>query len=445
MNFLSQVSIKTRLTINAVVIAVALSILFILMVSNSTTMNELADTSVDVERLNAQVLMLRRNEKDFLSRKDLKYVDKFSANSQKLQDNIAKIQLASKEIGFSDKELKVFRTQTQSYSNKFAELAKFQQLIGLHPKDGLYGELRAAVHDVEELLKQNESYRLLADMLQLRRAEKDFMLRRDTKYLDKFANGMNTFQTHLDSEGLDSSARQRIKSLLSVYKTKFEALVAAEVKIGLDANSGLLGELRNTIHQTETSLDKLSETLNNELKASIEQAMVTAIGVFVIAISSVMAVVFLTSRSILNPILAVRNAIAHIRSKNDLTWLVRSKGNDELVELANDVNSLVSDFKQLIFNVNAALETLDQAAEEMAENAKETLSGMEKQFQESDMVATSGAEMQATVSDINQNTQTATATANKTGELAENGSHEVSLTSENIHELIGRASCRERV
>ncbi|MDC2889454.1 methyl-accepting chemotaxis protein [Psychrosphaera algicola] len=78
---------------------------------------------------------------------------------------------------------------------------------------------------------------------------------------------------------------------------------------------------------------------------------------------------------------------------------------------------------------------MDNATVELAENAQDTLDGMEKQFQESDMVATSGAEMQATVSDIHQNTQLATATANKTGELADSGSNEVEQTSKNINEL----------
>jgi len=435
MNFLSNLTIKSRLTFNAVVIALALSLLFILLVSNANNMSDLAHTLANVEKLSGQSLMLRRNEKDFLARKDMKYLDKFKKNSGVLQNNVTNIKQASEELGIEAREVDAFINIAKSYMDKFTELVEFQKVIGLHPKDGLYGELRSAVHDVEELLKQNQSYRLLADMLQLRRAEKDFMLRRDTKYLGKFDNNMATFQQHLSEENLSSGLKQQIQSSLNVYQSKFKALVDAEVKIGLDEKSGLLGDLRNTIHQTEKSLNTLIAKLQQELDMAIQQALIHAITVFIIAMSAVMAVVFFTSKSIINPILAVRNAISHIRSKNDLTWLVRSKGNDELVELANDVNSLVADFKSLIFNVNAALETLDHASEELALNAKETLDGMEKQFQESDMVATSGAEMQATVSDINQNTQIATKTANKTGELAQNGSNEVALTATNIDEL----------
>ena len=436
MKVLANLTIRSRLTVNAVVIAIALIALFLLMVSNSSRMSDLAHTLANVEKLSAQVLTLRKNEKDFLARKDMKYVDRFAGNAKKLSDNVMNLREKTEDLGIDAPELATFGSIANSYVKKFEELAEFQQVIGLNAKDGYYGELRAAVHSVEELLKQNNSYVLLSDMLQLRRAEKDFMLRRDTKYLGKFSDNMAAFRQHLASEaGLSASLKQQIESSLSVYQTKFNGLVDAEVTIGLDAESGLLGELRETIHKTETSLKALTAQLESELAAAIKRSTISAITVFVIAMVAVMAVVYFTAKSIINPILAVRNAISHIRTHNDLTWLVRSKGKDELVDLANDVNSLVSDFKNLIFNVNSALETLDNATEEMAANAQDTLDGMEKQFQESDMVATSGAEMQATVSDINQNTQLATATANKTGELASSGSQEVKLTSDNINNL----------
>lgn len=436
MKILANLTIRSRLTVNAVVIAVALVALFLLMVSSSSRMSELAHTMADVEKLSAQVLTLRRNEKDFLARKDLKYVDRFAGNVQKLNANVSNLKSSTQDLGIDAPELATFSRVANEYADKFKQLSEFQQVIGLNPKDGYYGELRAAVHSVEELLKQNNSYKLLADMLQLRRAEKDFMLRRDSKYLGKFADNMSAFRQDLATEaGLSASLKQQIESSLGIYQDKFEGLVKAEEEIGLNAESGLLGELRGTIHKTEKSLDALTKQLEAELAGAIKSSTISAITVFIIAMTAVMAVVYFTGKSIINPILAVRNAISHIRTNNDLTWLVRSKGKDELVELADDVNSLVSDFKNLIFNVNAALNTLDNATEEMASNAQETLDGMEKQFQESDMVATSGAEMQATVSDINQNTQLATTTANKTGELASSGSEEVSLTSQNINDL----------
>lgn len=435
MSLLSNFTIKARLQINAVVIAIALTVLFILMVSNANKMSDLGQTLANVERLKSQVLMLRRHEKDFLARKDIKYLGRFNDSAKELQANVSDLNQSLDALGIGASQLQQFATISRSYESKFAQLAAFQQTIGLHPKDGLYGDLREAVHQVEELLAQNDSQRLLADMLQLRRAEKDFMLRRDTKYLEKFDSNMAKFNQDLSDEALDSNLKSQISDKLAIYRTKFEGLVKAETEIGLDTESGLLGELRSTIHQTETTLKAMTKTLQLELDSAISAATISAVVVFVIAIGAVMVVVYFTSLSIINPILAVRNAIAHIRTKNDLTWLVRSKGKDELSQLAKDVNSLVSDFKGLIFNVKKALSTLDNATEELAVNSKETLEGMERQFEESDMVATSGAEMQATVSDINANTQLATKTANQTGDLAVDGAEEVKLTADNISKL----------
>jgi methyl-accepting chemotaxis protein len=261
------------------------------------------------------------------------------------------------------------------------------------------------------------------------------MLRRDEKYLAKFNNLITDFQSHLQTEMGGTTTASAISTKLDQYKQRFQALVAAEVKMGLDANSGLLGELRDTIHQTESDLESLVKLLDETIHSEIEIANTLAIIVFIAAMAVVMVVVYYTSQSILKPIIASRNAISYIRKNNDLTWLVRSKGKDEMVQLADDVNSLVADFKRLISNVKDALNTLDNATEEMSHNAQDTLEGMERQFQESDMVATSGAEMQATVADISQNTQIATQTAEKTGELAQSGSQEVALTASNINEL----------
>ncbi|GHB73656.1 methyl-accepting chemotaxis protein [Psychrosphaera saromensis] len=435
MKLLTNLTIKTRLFANAIVVATALSILFVIMLSNADTLSKLGLSLAKVEKLEAQVLVLRKHEKDFLARKDLKYVGKFQDTVTELQNNILNVRRVAADFGFEIAEINDFEQAIKNYSIQFNQVSELQSKIGMNPKDGFYGELRSAVHNVEEDLEQSNSYQLLSLMLQLRRAEKDFMLRRDLKYIDKFNTGVQAFNEQLLDEPLDPSNANSIQNNLGIYKSKFEQFVNAEVQIGLNEKSGALGQLRATIHQTESSLDAIITNFNVALEQEVDSTITKAIIVFVTAVIFTLFIVYTTSRSILMPILAVRNAISHIRTNNDLTWLVKTKGKDELVELGTDVNSLVADFKNLIVNVNSALNTLDNATEELASNTQNTLEGMEQQFTESDMVATSGAEMQATVADISQNTQLATTTAQKTGEMAQAGSKEVGLTVESIGEL----------
>lgn len=435
MKMLTSLTIKARLQVNALVIAVALLTVFVLTLTNLSKMTALGSALAKVEGLTASVLTLRQNEKDFTGRKQLQYTEAFDKNAAALLVDIDELTQLTQSLGIEGQEISTFSSVLKKYIAQFDEVAAFQKNIGLNPKDGLYGELRVAVHDVEVLLGENESFKLLVDMLQLRRSEKDFMLRRDKKYLESFNKWAYQFNQDIDATGLPSNTVQSIKSLLDVYNLKFTELVEAEMKIGLDETSGLLGSLSESIEQTDRSLALLRDKLEASLESEISFAKMQAIGIFVMTILIVMFVVYQTSKSIINPILAVRNAISRIRSKKDLTWLVKTKGKDELVELGQDVNTLVSDFKGFIANVNQALSTLDKTTVSLAASAKQTLDGMEQQFQESDMVATSGAEMQATVSDIHKNTQLATDTAKRTGELAQNGSVEVIQTSENINEL----------
>ena len=55
--------------------------------------------------------------------------------------------------------------------------------LGLNETLGLSGALRGAVHDIETKLKEIDDPRLTSWMLMMRRNEKDFMLRRDQKYV----------------------------------------------------------------------------------------------------------------------------------------------------------------------------------------------------------------------------------------------------------------------
>ena len=435
MKILTNLTIKNRLFANAIVVAIALSILFSIMLYNSNVLNTLGISLAKVEKLEAQVLTLRKHEKDFLARKDMKYVKEFQSTVKTLQKNTVDLQLIADELNFEVPELSNFAKSVKDYAIQFDTVSVLQVQIGLTPTTGLYGELRSSVHEAEEELKNSNSYKLLTYMLQLRRAEKDFMLRRDVKYLDKFDAGMQTFRQQLILESMPASELSNIQSYLAIYESKFKQLAKAETDIGLDAKSGALGKLRATIHQTESSLDSIINSLEVELAERVDSTIRNATIVFIVAMIFTLFIVYTTSRSILMPILAVRNAISHIRRNNDLTWLVKSKGKDELVELSTDVNSLVADFRNLIMNVNTALNTLDNSTDELASNTQNTLEGMELQFSESDMVATSGAEMQATVADISQNTQLATATANKTGEMAQAGAKEVGQTVANISEL----------
>ncbi|WP_165314056.1 methyl-accepting chemotaxis protein [Vibrio ziniensis] len=101
-------------------------------------------------------------------------------------------------------------------------------------------------------------------LLNLRRNEKDFLLRSSTSYLDTFKKNSELFLTLeselspiLSSNQLGSSADLR-NDLLS-YKNGFEELVAAYVQLGLDKESGLFKRYYLLHSQAFNNADKVGQ------------------------------------------------------------------------------------------------------------------------------------------------------------------------------------------
>ncbi len=102
-------------------------------------------------------------------------------------------------------------------------------------------------------------------LLNLRRNEKDFLLRNDTKYLDTFKGNSDLFLS-LESElsqiliSNNLGASDALRKDLLGYKHGFEQLVAAKVKLGLTDDSGLLSQyysLFNDIYDNADDSTKL--------------------------------------------------------------------------------------------------------------------------------------------------------------------------------------------
>ncbi len=122
------------------------------------------------------------------------------------------------------------------------------------------------VHHVEDLIADN-NFQLLSDMLQLRRNEKDFMLRLDEKYVLKCQNNANIFLNHVNASGLDSVIRLQINDSLALYQSAFSNLVKAQKELGLTPNKGVSGKMRSSVHKVDDVMSVLMIKASRPSKA----------------------------------------------------------------------------------------------------------------------------------------------------------------------------------
>lgn len=397
----------------------------------SDDLRELSSKASLSEKLNSGMLTLRRNEKDFLARKDTKYIDKFNDNYRTLQNNLQQYH----ELEPDNSDIGTFKGYIEDYHHRFIELTNVQKAIGLHPKDGYYGALREAVHLIEDIVKAQNDYQLLSITLQLRRREKDFMLRSDLKYLEKYRKDIAEFRLVLSQSDIPAATQTEISGHLSNYQQKFEALVKGMSSMGLNAELGKLGELRKTVHQSESVLQKLVEDNQARIAETIDYSRQFAMAFAVVLTMLVCAFIFFSSSSILHPILKVSRRIGQIRTNDDLTIRVTPHGRDEVAEMVGHFNSLVDDFQQLVGDVDGTLTTLNGAVKGLRTTAKLTQQEIDHQLSETDMVAAAVTQMRTTIDEIAVNTEQAADKSNVANNNAKEGYQEVMQTADSIGQL----------
>ncbi|MDP4535036.1 methyl-accepting chemotaxis protein [Alkalimonas collagenimarina] len=430
-----QFSIKQRLMMNGVALVAGMLIMLMLLFYQSNQLTSLAQAQESVQRLNTDVLMFRRHEKDFLLRFEARYLDRMQQHYSGMQQLASSLDARLQRHGIDRGALQEFSRLTEQYQRSFSALVRQYEFMGLTPEQGLQGELRTAAQQIERMIQQRSDDRLMALLLQLRRHEKDFLLRRDADYYQRFSQDMQQLQRFIQTGIVDAGSRQQIEQLSTDYQSAFSNLVSAYQQAGLDQNSGLQGEMRSAIHATEQSLQQMTEATGEAITAAVNRTQNLAIGFFVFVLALVLGLVFLTSRSILQPIMAVCQTVGLIRRDNDFRQRIEEQGQDEMTALAMDVNGMIGDFQELVNNVNQALEMLDTATQQLAKSTNETSDGMQLQQQESDMVATAVTEMGATINEIASNTENTASRASSTNDNAQHGQQEVERTVLGIQQL----------
>jgi len=218
---MSLLSVNRRtafLTVLAVVGIVSIILMATLQYRAMSDYRLLGEVRVLVSDIQTNVLTLRRNEKDFLARKDLQYRQRFVDNFDLLQANVRELSSGLQKSGVDDTKVKQFDAIIETYKGRFLQIVELQKAIGLDHEDGFYGRLRREIHQVEEILRLLRQDQLMKDMLMLRRQEKDFMLRNDAKYIDRFDKDMVVMRSDLSHAYLDQGKKGYFHSAYRLRK-----------------------------------------------------------------------------------------------------------------------------------------------------------------------------------------------------------------------------------
>ena len=367
------------------------------------TANSLSDTEqarLLISEIRTGMLTLRRNEKDFLARNNLKYQKKFTDNFQLLQEKVNKLDMTLVSTGLDNTQAVELKAVLNDYAAKFNNIIAAQQTVGLDHKSGLQGSLRKAVHNAETRIKSFNDAVLLKDMLMLRRREKDFLLRLDMKYLGKFNKDVSAFMRDLDSSNLSDSDKAAVSQDMKKYQQDFQSMVKGYQAKGLDSKSGILGAMRNSVHQTETLLGTLAEDSNNKINTQVSQLNILNWTLSLGLLALLVLIIRQVSVGITKPVKHLSSLMEQTKSENNLGLRAQLKGKDEVATMAGIFNHMMDDFSNIMHNIRNSSEQLQEESVQLGNVTRAASEGVIRTNQETEQVATAMNQMTSTVQEI---------------------------------------------
>lgn len=294
-----------------------------------------------------KLLELRKHEKDFMAREfknpdflttgESKYISAFNQTSKEL-DSLTDFFVMSEVITGEDKDsLESLLTEYTSTFNALTYLIKKRGF-----KDwGIEGELRKRIHYVED----DETPYDRAYMLMLRRHEKDFFLRHDLKYLEKFEDGVVDFKNHLNRVVRDQSKRKELIAKIEAYQFHFRHIVDLSSKIGLTEEEGFHGKMREAVHDLTPYVDEFIHDVSMEVDKKVRQNEIALLILFALIIVVGVIILFWHINKITRNINIIRNS-SMMLAEGGFPEKMRVNSRDELGQAHNALNILTEGLRE---------------------------------------------------------------------------------------------------
>jgi len=114
-------------------------------------------------------------------------------------------------------------------------------------------------------------------------------------------------------------------------------------------------------------------------------------------------------------------ASVHAIADGDLTTRVKVFGNDEMQQIADDMNHMTANLEHLVERISQAIETLDHSAMDLKDVTEQTIAGVDAQKSGTETIARSMTEMTSAAAAVDQNSETASASAIEADKEAQQG------------------------
>ncbi|MBI3446600.1 MAG: methyl-accepting chemotaxis protein, partial [Magnetospirillum sp.] len=403
--------------------------------------------------LDSALLNGRRNEKDFLLRKNAKYVGEHTLTMKAAFAALDKVAGAMEEGDSRRAQVETVRKGITTYAAAFATVTDNETKVGLTEKDGLQGTLRASVHEVETALKSFDEPRLAVLMLMMRRHEKDFLARLDPKYMDELAKRGSEFEKALAASSVPSSERPALLERMTAYQRDFKTaaegilLSAGSAKIMSEAYAAIAPTVQALVDGARHDMETTKEAADSTNLAAGR----TMTGVMVVGFAAMLVIGSIIARSIYRPLTAMTGIMERLAKGDMGVQIPDQHRGDEVGAMARSVQTFKEELTE-VERLRAAQEEERKKAERdkvaalqgMAETVeRETRAAVEQIAEMTRRMAGNASGMAQSAAAVGDNSQSVAAAATQALANAQTVAAAAEELSASIHEIasqVGTAS-----
>jgi methyl-accepting chemotaxis protein len=303
-------------------------------------------------KMRSAFLSARLHERNFDANPDARLADAVRAAATEARGELDVMAKLTRREEIS-RELIEAQAALDLYSQRFDAFNQLWARLGYDENSGLQGSLRTAVRSIETSLNGDADPRLMTMMLTLRRHEKDFILRRDRSYLDRFQQSIPPFRAALEQAGMTAQL-----PMLDTYQRDFVALVDGTLSVR-NGNQALDAAATALLPRVDALFTHSLQEMNRAKQAAADKrsqaGLGATIGLLVVAVFS-LAVAFVVGRSIGRPLAQMTGLMTALAAGDHSQSVPDLKRSDEVADMARALG---------VFKQNAIEKAQADAAEKI--------------------------------------------------------------------------------
>jgi HAMP domain-containing protein/CHASE3 domain sensor protein len=300
------------------------------------SVHELEDMAANlkVDRLYLLLLQIRRGEKDLGLRREEQYRERVLSL---IQDFSTEVSASGLDDGLKARlfhEIAIYRDTFEQYA---------ETVLGDPQPHAGKGPFRQAAHRIEDLLEAHHVSGLGEKILQVRRREKDYLLRHDKKYVDMALGELDQITAQVKTSAIADEDRTRFTFLLDNYRQDFRALVQQNDRI-TRLNKEMLAAVSKIVALVEVNV-KIADQAVVSTRKSVDE--VTArneqVMLWVVVLATLLGIflAFTITVSIVGPLLRMAGLLDQLASEEPAERVpFFSGGRDEVNAMAGSVNAM---------------------------------------------------------------------------------------------------------